>query len=87
MLWMFQRVNYGPVSNPKNETLRDLTPREWVVLVPIIALTVVMGVMPNLFLRPIEPAVTRILHQIERQAPARIQASTRTPVTNGQPLP
>jgi NADH-quinone oxidoreductase subunit M len=87
MLWMFQRVNYGPVSNPKNETLRDLTPREWVVLVPIIALTVIMGVLPNLFLRPIEPAVTRILHQIERQVPARIQASTRTPVTNGQPLP
>ena len=30
MLWMFQRVNYGPVTNEKNERLPDLTPREWV---------------------------------------------------------
>ena len=25
MLWMFQRVNYGPVTNPKNEGLKDLS--------------------------------------------------------------
>ena len=29
MLWMFQRVNYGPITNEKNRTLPDLTPREW----------------------------------------------------------
>ncbi|MES1255122.1 MAG: NADH-quinone oxidoreductase subunit M [Acidobacteriota bacterium] len=87
MLWMFQRVNYGPVTNPKNERLADLTPREWAVLVPIVALAVVMGVMPNLFLRPIEPAVTRMLHQIQAQAPARIQADIRTPNPSGRPLP
>ena len=38
MLWMFQRVNYGPVTNEKNAALPDLTPREWAVLVPIVAL-------------------------------------------------
>ena len=38
MLWMFQRVNYGPVTNEKNARLPDLQPREWAVLVPIIAL-------------------------------------------------
>ena len=54
MLWMFQRVNYGPVTNEKNASLPDLKPREWAVIVPIIALTIVMGVLPNLFLRPTE---------------------------------
>ena len=34
MLWMFQRVNYGAVTNPKNEGLQDLSTREWGVLGP-----------------------------------------------------
>ena len=29
MLWMFQRVNYGPITNEKNRSLPDLAPREW----------------------------------------------------------
>ncbi|MGE5244777.1 MAG: NADH-quinone oxidoreductase subunit M [Betaproteobacteria bacterium] len=74
MLWMFQRVNYGPVSNEKNAGLRDLTPREWVVLVPVIALAVLMGVVPNLFLRPIAPAVDRMLNHVQQSVPVRIQA-------------
>ena len=37
MLWMFQRVNYGPVTNEKNAGLKDLQPREWLVIAPIVA--------------------------------------------------
>src|SRR5947207_5277943 len=36
MLWMFQRVNYGPVANEQNASLSDLTPREWAILVPVV---------------------------------------------------
>jgi NADH-quinone oxidoreductase subunit M len=75
MLWMFQRVNYGPVTNEKNASLADLRPREWLVIVPIIAVAILMGVVPNLFLRPIEPSVERILNQYHQGAPARIQAN------------
>ena len=35
MLWMFQRVNYGPVTNPKNEKMADLSTREKWVLWPV----------------------------------------------------
>ena len=49
MLWMFQRVNYGPLTNPKNRGLRDLSPREWAVIAPICAMAIVMGVVPGLF--------------------------------------
>jgi NADH-quinone oxidoreductase subunit M len=66
MLWMFQRVNYGPVSNEKNRHLPDLRPREWLVIAPIVATAVLMGVLPNLFLRPIAPAVDRLLNQLQR---------------------
>src|SRR5471030_2306512 len=74
MLWMFQRVNYGPVTNEKNAALADLRPREWVVIVPIIAVAILMGVLPNLFLRPIEPSVERMLNQFHHGAAGRIQA-------------
>jgi NADH-quinone oxidoreductase subunit M len=76
MLWMFQRVNYGPVTNEKNATLPDLRPREWGLLVPIIALAILMGVLPNLFLRPIAPSVDRMLNQIHQAVPTRVQAGS-----------
>jgi NADH-quinone oxidoreductase subunit M len=59
MLWMFQRVNYGTVTNPKNAGMRDLSLREWLVIGPICAMAVVMGVVPQVFLRPMEPAVRK----------------------------
>src|SRR5215831_8523701 len=75
MLWMFQRVNYGPVTNEKNARLVDLRPREWLVIVPIIAMAVLMGVFPNLFLKPMEPSVQRMLNQVQQGAtPARLEA-------------
>jgi NADH-quinone oxidoreductase subunit M len=77
MLWMFQRVNYGPVTNEKNKGLRDLSAREWTILVPIIAVAILMGVFPNLFLRPIEPAVHRMLNEIHVVAPVRVEAIER----------
>src|SRR5262249_35206372 len=74
MLWMFQRVNYGPVTNEKNALLADLRPREWFVIAPVIAAAVLMGVFPNLFLRPIAPAVARMPAQTQRGSVQRVQA-------------
>ena len=71
MLWMFQRVNYGEVTNPKNADLPDLKPRERLVIVPILAMTVLMGVLPNLFLRPMEPSVERVLTLMQRSVTLR----------------
>jgi len=64
MLWMFQRVNYGPVSNPKNRGLRDLSVREWFVIGPVCAVAIFMGVVPGVFLRPMEPAVRRMVERV-----------------------
>src|SRR4026209_464001 len=52
MLWMFQRVNYGPVTNEKNSRLPDLTPRQWAQMVPIVAMCIFMGVFPKVFTDP-----------------------------------
>ena len=64
MLWMFQRVNYGEVTNAKNRALPDLRPREWALMVPTIAMCIVMGVLPNVFLRPMEPSVKRTIERV-----------------------
>jgi NADH-quinone oxidoreductase subunit M len=77
MLWMFQRVNYGTVSNEKNAALPDLRPREWAVIVPIVAVAILMGIFPNLFLRPIEPSVERMLNTVQRGTTSRIQADAK----------
>jgi len=74
MLWMFQRVNYGAVTNEKNSTLPDLQRREWFAIAPIVAAAVIMGVVPNLFLRSIEPSVERVVNQVHQGAPARVHA-------------
>ena len=72
MLWMFQRVNYGQMTNEKNAGLVDLRPREWFALVPIIVVAILMGMLPNLFLRPMEPSVERMLNQYRRGTDGQI---------------
>jgi NADH-quinone oxidoreductase subunit M len=65
MLWMFQRVNYGEVTNEKNRGLHDMTVREAWVIVPAVAVAVLMGVAPRLFLAPMEPAVQQLVRQVQ----------------------
>jgi NADH-quinone oxidoreductase subunit M len=75
MLWMFQRVNYGPVTNPKNEGLKDLSPREWAVLAPTVVMAVFMGVAPSLFLTPMKPALNRVIARLAEAGPATLVAA------------
>jgi NADH-quinone oxidoreductase subunit M len=60
MLWMYQRVIYGEVTNPANQKLADLNFREKLALAPIIVLIFVMGVYPNLFLSRSDAAIQAI---------------------------
>ena len=73
MLWMFQRVNYGPVSNEKNRHLPDLTPREWVMIAPIVAMCLVMGVFPNIFLTPMAPSIDRVIERVHSRQGAVVE--------------
>jgi NADH-quinone oxidoreductase subunit M len=64
MLWMFQRVMQGPLDKPENQSLRDLTPREWSVLVPLVLLMFAIGIMPNPFLNLFDQSSERILGRV-----------------------
>jgi len=67
MLWMFQRVMFGEITNPKNLGLSDLSPREILVLTPILVFVVWIGVYPNTFLRPMEPALKNFVQVVEKK--------------------
>ena len=65
MLWMFQRVYYGTVTHEENATLPDLLPREWAAVLPLCALALVMGLLPTLFLKPMEASVEALVQQVQ----------------------
>ncbi|MFQ3582138.1 MAG: NADH-quinone oxidoreductase subunit M [Chloracidobacterium sp.] len=47
MLWLYERVFLGPVKNPKNADLPDLSAREWAYLTPLVAAMIIFGVYPK----------------------------------------
>jgi NADH-quinone oxidoreductase subunit M len=61
LLWLYQRVFFGPVTNPKNQDLHDLTPREIATFVPLLILAVWIGVYPKPFFRILEQPVAQIV--------------------------
>jgi NADH-quinone oxidoreductase subunit M len=69
ILWMYQRMMTGPVA-VENEKLRDLVPRELVVVAPLIAILLVLGVYPKPVLDVIDPAVSHTLTTIGQHDPA-----------------
>ncbi len=68
ILWMYQRMMTGPVKEG-NDRLRDLVPREILVVAPLIALLIVLGVYPKPALDVINPAVTHTLTTIDQPDP------------------
>ena len=72
ILWMYQRMMTGPVPADLDGkgVLSDLVPREIVVVAPLIALLLVLGVYPKPALDVINPAVTYTLTTIDQPDPA-----------------
>jgi NADH-quinone oxidoreductase subunit M len=68
ILWLYQRMMTGPVTEG-NDRLRDLRPREIVVVAPLIALLLVLGVYPKPALDVINPAVSHTLTTIDQPDP------------------
>lgn len=57
LLWMFQRVMFGPLTNPKNEHMKDLNGREIAYFVPLILMAFLMGFFPEVFMSKMHTSV------------------------------
>ena len=64
MLWAFRRVFQGPRPVGDQAPLPDLTPREWWIAAPLVALTILLGVAPGLVLDWASPSVDDVARGI-----------------------
>lgn len=64
LLWAYQRVFHGPVTEP-NKDFRDLRLTEGLVIAPLLVLIVFLGVYPKPMLDRIEPSVDRLLAHVD----------------------
>ena len=69
LLWLYQRVFFGSVTNPKNEKLHDLTPRELVTFVPLIIMAFWVGLYPKPFFQILEQPVNQLVQTVRPNYP------------------
>jgi len=64
LLWLYQRVMFGPVTNPANEHMADLNAREYATLIPLIILCFWIGIYPKPLFRVLDRPVQEIVEQV-----------------------
>jgi NADH-quinone oxidoreductase subunit M len=80
MLWLYQRMFFGHVDNPKNENLSDMNGREWAYMLPLVALSLWIGVYPKPFIEYIQRPVDAVVRQVRPDYPFR-PGAPQTPTT------
>ncbi len=85
MLWMVQRVFFGPLVQVENARLRDVNGRELATALPFVVMVIVMGVVPGFFLDRLQTSTQRYVSrsQVGLGVPTRDE-DTRVTVA---PLP
>jgi NADH-quinone oxidoreductase subunit M len=66
LLWLVQRVFFGPVTNEENRSIPDIAWNEVAAMVPLVILMIWIGVYPNTFLRKMTPSVQQLLTTVEQ---------------------
>jgi len=61
LLWLYQRVFFGKLWNPKNMKLKDLNFREMATLVPLIVFVFWIGIYPKPFIKIMEKSVEQLV--------------------------
>ena len=82
LLWLYQRVFFGTVTNPKNEKLHDLTPREVATFVPLLIMAFWIGLYPKPFFQILEQPVNHTIAMVRPDYPqpgATVNAAAETP--------
>ncbi len=64
-LWLFNRAAYGNIKNQYIRQFGDMNRREFATFLPLVILTLVMGVYPEIWLDPMHVSVQNLLCQIQ----------------------
>lgn len=71
LLMATRKLLFGPLVHAANKTLTDLRAREVVLMLPIVALMVWLGVAPNTFLSRTEGSMTALTQRLDRARAVR----------------
>jgi NADH-quinone oxidoreductase subunit M len=69
MLWLYQRMFFGNIENPKNRNLPDMSGREWAYMMPLVVLSLWIGVYPKTFIDYIQQPVAAVVRQVRPDYP------------------
>src|SRR5207247_7554431 len=61
MLWLYQKMFFGEITNEKNKLLPDLNIREWAYMLPLVIMSLWIGIYPVTFLRFIDIKVKTVV--------------------------
>jgi NADH-quinone oxidoreductase subunit M len=78
MLWLYQRMFFGELTNEKNKLLPDLSGREWAYMLPLVLMSLWIGIYPSPFIRYIERPVNAVVKQIRSDYPIAGEPTPRT---------
>jgi NADH-quinone oxidoreductase subunit M len=82
LLWLYQRVMFGNITNPANEHLPDLNWREYATLIPLIAFAFWIGIYPKPFFDITKAPVDQIIQRVNpTYSMAQQHASAAVPVS------
>jgi len=79
LLWLYQRVFFGQVTNPKNEKLHDLTAREILVFTPLLIMAFWIGLYPKPFFEVLEQPVNQLVQTVQSSQPQQQNAAAQPP--------
>ena len=65
MLYLYKRIIFGTIINIKLKEILDLSVREKIILYPLIAVILILGFFPNIFLDPMRLSVDLIINNYE----------------------
>ena len=65
-LWLYNRIVYGNLKTQYVSSFLDINKREFLVFLPLILGTLVMGVYPEIFLTPLHMSVNLLLEHMYR---------------------
>jgi NADH-quinone oxidoreductase subunit M len=82
MLWLYQRMMFGQITNPKNEKLKDLNLREFATLIPLVIMAFWIGIYPKPFFRIIEKPVNQIVEKVQPGFFSRPLQAQQLPVSD-----
>ena len=60
-LWLYRRVVFGDVTNDNVRSLKDINKFEVMTLLPLLILTIVLGIFPNIILDTISTSVENVV--------------------------